>query len=114
MKIYPLGETLKKQCQYDPIMFAPICSPAQQVFIGMTGETGNNSDGNISYMFFLLDGQLWCRWGTFLHTPSEGNPNLTTHNLIGDVRLSVHDLKTLSADIQRVVNFIDKESVSCK
>ena len=107
-KIYPIAQTIKDQCQYSPHWFYPLREPAKPIWMNMIGETQNNTDGNISYYFYENDGAIWCRFGTYLHTPHESNDRMCTHNLIGDVKMTRRDVETMIADLQRVLNQLDK------
>ena len=109
MKQYPLAQTMQDQCQYDPLRFWPLTPPAIPIFQNIIGETQNNTSGNISYYFYDNSGELWCRFGTFLHTPCESNERLCTHNLIGDVKMTRHDVATMIQDLQRVLKCIDNQ-----
>ena len=108
MPIYPIAQTQKNQCQYDPLPYQPLTPPAIPIQLNMIGETQNNT-GNISYLFYDNDGAIWCRFGTFLHTPHESNERLCTHNLIGDVKVTRDDVATMIQDLQRVLRCIDNQ-----
>ena len=104
---YPIAQTIKDQCKYSPYWFYPLREPAKPIYMNMIGETQNNNDGNISYLFYQNDGAIWCRFGTYLHTPTESNDRMCTHNLIGDVRMTRQDIETMIVDLQRVLKNLD-------
>ena len=109
MKKYPISQTLRDQCQYDPISYRPLSKPANPIYMNIIGQTNNNDTSNLSYYFYTIEGDLWCRFGTFDHTPNNSNTELTEHLLLGDVQISVADLKAMIFDLEKVLKSVEEK-----